>query len=553
MQTKIQESASKKGQKKDKKAQMQQMLQLMRMPLEIKEFCELPALGEGGFGIVYKCSHHIKNVPAFQGQFPQGLPNGFYAVKVVDLGTRALMNVVEGLAANNINHEDVEETRFNNMVAAKERLLIQDANEEKAILNTLNGIENSKVMKTIDSFNVKLVHPGLFYESEGQVRRPHLFGIVVMELLHGEDLYEFLGMGRVRLGIDGKAKASKAEIGIAMNQVGITNIGAVSTRNFGVEYSDRAGIALDFLLGLEQVHQKDLVHLDLKPDNVVLDVQQIQETEYIRTKIIDFGLSEQFIPATGPRELGLRGTRGYMAPEYLLEQPMDLQKIDVFAAGMTVADIFLGQFEGWVVGNDKGNPLMIAPEDFMDETKRNAYFTRLNKFASRSEVHAPEKVKRNAPQTQASFEQIIVGKLVWAGMPSIISTAIINFLRRFFFTNPTERWTIAQAVEEMQELNLLIQDHRLLCDYARGKDEQGNKDKSRRGRKPQRHWNRKTYPFKPWKSTNYDKGMKTVLENDVGLTSAALLDSVYHYMGGDRMNIKKNIDQLKQDYKCNGL
>jgi serine/threonine protein kinase len=288
----------------------------------------------------------------------------------------------------------------------------------------------------------------------------------------------------------------------------------------------------------------------LKPDNVVLDVQQIQETEYIRTKIIDFGLAEQ---NTGPRELGLRGTRGYMAPEYLLEQPMDLQKIDVFAAGMTVADIFLGQFEGWVVGNDKGNPLMIAPEDFMDETKRNAYFTRLNKFASRSEVHAPEKVKRNAPQTQASFEQIIMGKLVWAGMPSIISSAIINFLRRFFFTNPTERWTIAQAVEEMQELNLLIQDHRLLCDYARGKDDQGNKDKSRRGRKPQRHWNRKTYPFKPWKSANYNKGMSTVLQNDVGLTSAVLLDSVYHYMGGDQMNIKKNIDQLKQDYKCNGL
>ena len=70
--------------------------------------------------------------------------------------------------------------------------------------------------------------------------------------------------------------------------------------------------ASQIVLAVGDLHSKQIVHRDLKLENIMLD-----ETGYI--KIIDFGLSKQ-LPAQQMAN-SLKGTPYYIAPELLYENP----------------------------------------------------------------------------------------------------------------------------------------------------------------------------------------------------------------------------------------
>jgi len=71
-------------------------------------------------------------------------------------------------------------------------------------------------------------------------------------------------------------------------------------------------LARQFLEGVRFMHEHNVAHLDLKPDNIVI-------TATGRLTIIDFGVS---VRVSGPNEWikGYRGTKGWTAPE-LEENP----------------------------------------------------------------------------------------------------------------------------------------------------------------------------------------------------------------------------------------
>jgi len=80
------------------------------------------------------------------------------------------------------------------------------------------------------------------------------------------------------------------------------------------------------LVGLDAIHDVGLLHLDLKPENVMI-------TRVGRVVIMDLGL------ACPPLEPGSRsGTPPYMAPEHLLGQPLDA-RTDLFAVGIVLAEM----------------------------------------------------------------------------------------------------------------------------------------------------------------------------------------------------------------------
>jgi len=86
--------------------------------------------------------------------------------------------------------------------------------------------------------------------------------------------------------------------------------------------------------GLAHVHERGFLHLDFKPENVVL-------TRNYDPKLIDFDLAIPR-PDRPKRASRLSGTPSYLAPEQLMRQPVD-ERADIFAFGVTVYEMLTGK------------------------------------------------------------------------------------------------------------------------------------------------------------------------------------------------------------------
>ncbi|KAL2483328.1 Protein kinase superfamily protein [Forsythia ovata] len=90
-------------------------------------------------------------------------------------------------------------------------------------------------------------------------------------------------------------------------------------------------IALDIARGLSYMHSLNIVHRDVKTENMLLDKEG-------RVKITDFGVSR--VEAANLSEMTVRtGTVGYMAPEVFIGIPYD-RKCDVYSFGICLWEIY---------------------------------------------------------------------------------------------------------------------------------------------------------------------------------------------------------------------
>ncbi|RDX83768.1 Serine/threonine-protein kinase STY17, partial [Mucuna pruriens] len=96
-------------------------------------------------------------------------------------------------------------------------------------------------------------------------------------------------------------------------------------------YKDVIQLALDLSRGLSYLHAKQIVHRDIKSENMLLDANQ-------NLKIADFGVSR--VEATNQSEMtGETGTYGYMAPEVLNGKSYN-RKCDVYSFGICLWEIY---------------------------------------------------------------------------------------------------------------------------------------------------------------------------------------------------------------------
>ena len=92
-------------------------------------------------------------------------------------------------------------------------------------------------------------------------------------------------------------------------------------------------ISKQIIAGVKRLHERGIVHKDLKPMNVLLFSSQ--SSKYPRVKIADFGLSEKFQEGKKNSPSMMAGTAGFFAPELLKYQNFD-EKIDIFSIGCIV-------------------------------------------------------------------------------------------------------------------------------------------------------------------------------------------------------------------------
>ena len=118
------------------------------------------------------------------------------------------------------------------------------------------------------------------------------------------------------------------EIGIMME---FANLGSLQRHYKNLSELQTAQVCLDMCNGLQYLHSKDIIHHDLKLENVLLDGDLNHE---LIAKIADFGL---------PRAMEFLGSIQYMAPELAQNHPEYNYKIDIYSLTIIIFELYTKQ------------------------------------------------------------------------------------------------------------------------------------------------------------------------------------------------------------------
>ncbi|TQD98702.1 hypothetical protein C1H46_015695 [Malus baccata] len=99
-------------------------------------------------------------------------------------------------------------------------------------------------------------------------------------------------------------------------------------------WEERMRIARNIARGFLYLHEEcdtQIIHCDIKPQNILMD-------EYMCPKIADFGLAKLLKADQTRTTTGIRGTKGYVAPEWHRKMPITV-KADVYSFGVVLLEI----------------------------------------------------------------------------------------------------------------------------------------------------------------------------------------------------------------------
>lgn len=100
---------------------------------------------------------------------------------------------------------------------------------------------------------------------------------------------------------------------------------------------DAAIVFQQVLMALNYLHLRNIVHRDIKLENVLMQTDNI---ENLNIKITDFGFAKISVPDNGLTDV--LGSPLYMAPEIILKKPYGTA-VDIWAAGVMLHVLVVGE------------------------------------------------------------------------------------------------------------------------------------------------------------------------------------------------------------------
>ena len=106
-------------------------------------------------------------------------------------------------------------------------------------------------------------------------------------------------------------------------------------REGALDPQEAIAYAIEIARGLSMAHARNMVHRDIKPQNILIDAEG-------RAKLTDFGISRQLeqdgMTATGR----VLGTTDYVAPEQAMGRKVD-PRTDIYSLGVVLYEMLIGQ------------------------------------------------------------------------------------------------------------------------------------------------------------------------------------------------------------------
>ncbi len=169
-----------------------------------------------------------------------------------------------------------------------------------------------------ETFALRIMHQRLRFNL--LAKRRFLRGCEILSKIHNHDqVIGYHGHGK----IDGRPY-------LLMEYVEGANMRELFNRNDPLLVDNVWHILEDMALALEHVHDSGFMHLDYKPENILL-------TRNGQLRLVDFDLSLPR-PAKPIKLWKYGGTPAYMAPEMLGHKPVD-HRADIFAYGVAAYEL----------------------------------------------------------------------------------------------------------------------------------------------------------------------------------------------------------------------
>ncbi len=200
---------------------------------------------------------------------------------------------------------------------------------------------------------------------------------------------------------------------IAMEYIKGESLYNLLQRNGGLPLTLTLAIAVAVLRGLHSAHKMGFVHRDVKPANVLLDINgDIKLTDFGTTTLIS-GLTSDTIT----------GTPAYMAPETYQSGEVSI-KSDLFAVGVVIVECLLGHnpFSGKKQNQTRHNIIkksVVLPDHVLQQGSREL-FAVLDMLLSKDPANRPE----SAAATAAMLVQNMPERIFWD--PELAGVTIIK-------------------------------------------------------------------------------------------------------------------------------
>ena len=126
-----------------------------------------------------------------------------------------------------------------------------------------------------------------------------------------------------------KVSSMALELGwdLLMERINGIDLGTKPLQN-ALNLEDKVRVCLQICKAIGQFHQRNLIHLDIKPSNFMMERSG-------RIRLIDFGIS---VPI-GFQKKTIAGTAGFMSPEQICRAELGTDT-DIFALGVTFSLLF---------------------------------------------------------------------------------------------------------------------------------------------------------------------------------------------------------------------
>src|ERR1043165_6112665 len=186
--------------------------------------------------------------------------------------------------------------------------------------------------------------------------------------VHGAEVLSIVHAHRCIIGYVEHGKI-EGQLYLLMDYIEAENLKELYARQDPVLAENVAEILIDMAQGLEHMHENGYMHLDFKPENVLI-------TRNGGVRLVDFDLAQP-IPEK-PKKASKKnpGTPAYMAPEQLLGQPIS-HRVDIFSFGVSAYELlinqkpFPGETPGEILKKQLDRSDFVAPRQYNPDLPAN--------------------------------------------------------------------------------------------------------------------------------------------------------------------------------------